>query len=267
MSLSKRIHRTASYLGLTALAGASGLLLLAQAGAGGAQPPKDGQTRTVRGVVERFTTAPKGEVDGCALDDRTWIHWPPHRADQVTALLVKGDRIRVTGRDETDKEGRSKFEAASITNLRTARSITLADDEPDARPKGPKGKKGKGRRGRRGEVTVLRGTVERFTTAPKGEVDGFKMDDGTWIHWPPHLADQTTGVFRKGDRVRVTGSLETGKRGETKFEARSIVNLRTEKSVVFDEGPDAANREERLRALERRLADLLREIKQARAQR
>src|SRR5262249_52523026 len=137
-----------------------------------------------------------------------------------------------------------------------------------------KGKKGE--RAPAGGVTVLRGTVERFTTAPKGEIDGFLMDDGTWGHWPPHLEGQAKGVFGKGDRVRVTGWWEAGKKGESKLEAQPAVNLRTDKSVLFDYRQGAipsaglgagASREERLRALERRLEDLLREIKELRRDR
>src|SRR5262249_26359959 len=37
------------------------------------------------------------------------------------------------------------------------------------------------------EFRTVRGTVKEFTTAPKGEVDGLILSDGTWVHWPPHL--------------------------------------------------------------------------------
>ena len=43
-----------------------------------AQPsPADGDLKTVRGKVETFTTAPRGEVDGAVLDDGTAVHCAP----------------------------------------------------------------------------------------------------------------------------------------------------------------------------------------------
>jgi hypothetical protein len=53
-----------------------------------AQPPGDSDSRTVRGRVQRFTTAPKGEVDGMVLDDGTVVHWPPHLENKVTAVVA-----------------------------------------------------------------------------------------------------------------------------------------------------------------------------------
>jgi hypothetical protein len=49
--------------------------------------------------------------------------------------------------------------------------------------------KGKGPKGPPpgAEVTTVRGTVRDFTNSPKGEVDGLRLTDGTWVHWPPHL--------------------------------------------------------------------------------
>ncbi len=122
-----------------------------------------------------------------------------------------------------------------------------------------------------GKTETIRGVVERFTTAPKGEVDGCILDDGTWVHWPPHLADRVAGLFVKKDRIRVTGRFETGPKGDTKFEAQTITNLRNDKSATLADGPGAvprldgkAEREERLRALERELRQLLEEIKRLR---
>lgn len=276
MLRNRQEHAVVSRAARVLLAGAgSALLLLALWQQIEAQPPGAGKAQTLRGVVERFTTAKKGEVDGCLLDDGTWVHWPPHLAEQVAPFLAKGDRIRVTGRTEIDKKGETKFEAETIINLRSNRSVFIDDDGP----KGPNGRKGeKGRKGRRpltGEATVLRGVVARFTTAPKGETDGFVMDDGTWVHWPPHLQDRVKEAFSKGDRVRVAGWWKTGKKGETKFEAQWIVNLRNDKSVRFDERAEmlqrpaaaGATRAERLRELERRLDALLREMKDLRGER
>ncbi len=60
-----------------------------------------------------------GEIDGAILDDGTVTHWPPHLADRFSALVARGDRIKVSGWTETGPAGDSHFEVQSVTNLRT----------------------------------------------------------------------------------------------------------------------------------------------------
>jgi hypothetical protein len=86
---------------------------------GKAQPPDRGATKTVQGTVRRSTTAPKGEIDGAVLEDGTVIHWPPHLADRFSAIVARGDRVKVSGRLEPGPAGDCHFEVQSVTNLRT----------------------------------------------------------------------------------------------------------------------------------------------------
>jgi hypothetical protein len=86
--------------------------------------------------------------------------------------------------------------------------------------------------GRRPRVAVadsrsVQGTIERLTVAPMGEVDGAVLDNGTVIHWPPHLADRFAAIVARGDRVNVSGLTATGPAGDTHFECQTIRNLRT----------------------------------------
>ena len=89
-----------------------------------------------------------------------------------------------------------------------------------------------------GDASTVRGKVERFTTAPMGETDGAMLDDGTWLHWPPHMQDRFANILSKGDQVRATGRTETGPAGDTHFEVQSVTNLRTN---AIAENPDYAN--------------------------
>src|SRR5438094_218692 len=119
MSMSATIRkRLTSSIRLAPLVAGCLLLLLVSA-QGRAQPPGTGDTSTVRGKVGRFTTAPRGEVDGAALADGTWLHWPPHLQDRFKDILKEGDRVRATGRTETGPAGDTHFEVQSVTNLRT----------------------------------------------------------------------------------------------------------------------------------------------------
>ena len=217
------------------------------AGESRAQGPRGGEERTVQGRVESLTTAPMGEVDGARLDDGTTIHWPPHLADRFGRVVGRGDRVRVTGRTETGPEGDSHFEVASATNLDNNRSVENDETPPPPPPGGPRRRPAPprppvGRRGPRpaeaSPTRSIEGRVESLTTAPMGEVDGARLDDGTTIHWPPHLADRFGRVISRGDRVRVSGRNETGPEGDTHFEVSSATNLQTRATVAGDQ-PDA----------------------------
>ena len=76
--------------------------------------------------------------------------------------------------------------------------------------------------------------VQSLTTAPMGEVDGAMLDDGTVIHWPPHLADRFRTVVARGERVQISGWMETGPDGDSHFEVLTATNLRTNASASND---------------------------------
>ena len=80
------------------------------------------------------------------------------------------------------------------------------------------------------------------------------LDDGTWVHWPPHLEGRFAKIAAKGDRVRATGFWETGPEGDTKFEVQTLANLTTDGNDLppADKAGKAGTREERLRRLEDR---------------
>jgi hypothetical protein len=96
------------------------------------------------------------------------------------------------------------------------------------------GSEGKAQPPDRGATKTVQGTVRRSTTAPKGEIDGAVLENGTVIHWPPHLGDRFSGVAVRGDRVRVTGWMEAGPEGDSHLEVRTITNLRTSASLEND---------------------------------
>ncbi|HVW39536.1 MAG TPA: hypothetical protein VHB99_19595, partial [Pirellulales bacterium] len=171
----------------------------------------------VRGTVERLTTAPKGEIDGAVLDDGTMLHWRPHLEDEFQAAVKVGDEVEAAGRTEIAPRGEEHFEVERLTNLRT-KAVAMNDDRRP--PKPPKGPKERGPRPGAEErrTTTIKGVVRSLTTAPKGETDGAILDDGTTLHWPPHLEVEFRNVAAEGDRVEATGSNERGKRGEARFE-------------------------------------------------
>jgi hypothetical protein len=136
----------------------------------------------------------------------------------------------------------------------------------------PPGKKDRGPKGPppNAEFLSRTGTVKEFTTAPKGEVDGLILNDGTWIHWPPHLGDRFSDLASKGDRIKAAGYMETGPKGDTKLEVSTLTNLRTKKSV---DNPDrrppadsdkAGSVEERIQGLQDQIDQLRQEVQRLR---
>jgi hypothetical protein len=141
-------------------------------------------------------------------------------------------------------------------------------------PKEKDKKDGPGAKEKDSEAVTASGSVREFTTAKKGDVDGFILSDGKWIHWPPHLSTRFADFVVKGDKVRVTGFMEMDKKGVTKVELATLTNLRTSKTV---ENPDrpmpatdrpiagrATDREARIRALEEQVEQLSQELKRLR---
>jgi hypothetical protein len=49
------------------------------------------------GMVQQFTRAPTGAVDGFVLDEGTTVHFPSYLARQVTDLVKEGSSVRVDG--------------------------------------------------------------------------------------------------------------------------------------------------------------------------
>src|SRR5882672_9746423 len=55
------------------------------------------QLPETRGIVQRFTLTPRGELDGFLLTDGTEVHLPPHVSDQLAPAVRPGDSISIPG--------------------------------------------------------------------------------------------------------------------------------------------------------------------------
>lgn len=77
------------------------------------------------------------------------------------------------------------------------------------------------------------GTVQRFTLAPGGELDGFLLADGTQVHLPPHLSADLAAAVRPGDQVAVRGYRLTA---APLIVAATVTDFQTNQTVV-DRGP------------------------------
>lgn len=220
---------------------------------------------TIRGTIRSLTTAPKGEVDGAVLDNSTTLHWPPHLQDTFKAVAAVGDRVEAAGQTETAPRGEVHFEVERLTNLHTG-AVAANRDSTAPGPRGPRGPMDPIDR----PAKDVSGVVRSLTTAPKGEVDGAILDDGTVLHWPPHLEGRFKAVAVVGDRVEAIGQTETDPGGQVRFEVERLTNRSTGASAQNDNPTSRpaharqADRQEKIRHLQRQLSQLERELDELR---
>jgi len=82
---------------------------------------------------------------------------------------------------------------------------------------------------------TVSGTLVGWRTNPHGEPDGFLLDDGTEVRFPPHRAGSVREIFRDGARVEATGE-RRGRRGEH-LHARILRDPASGASVAAHEAP------------------------------
>jgi hypothetical protein len=85
-------------------------------------------------------------------------------------------------------------------------------------------------------ITVM-GTIQSFSTAPNGEVNGCVLNNGNAIHWPSNLGQNVTGIAAIGDRIRVVGWRDLIAPASTRIQAQQITNLQTNVSVNLTATP------------------------------
>ena len=196
-------------------------ILLLSAARCPAQPPAAAEARSVEGKVQRYKTAPKGEIDGALLDNGSSLHWPPHLQDRFTNVVAEGARVRATGRTETGPEGDVHFEVDTVTNTQSNVSATNPDFGfgPPEPPWGPRG------RGRRGSSTSTR--VGAWTTAATPGRSAACCGDGSrrGKHGPWKSSESDNGTPRRnrwsGSGRRNIVALATAHAGSIQYRHQS----------------------------------------------
>ena len=55
------------------------------------------------------------------------------------------------------------------------------------------------------QLPALHGKVAQYDLTPRGDVDGLILQDGTEVHFAPHLGTQVVAILRPGDAVTIHG--------------------------------------------------------------
>lgn len=83
------------------------------------------------------------------------------------------------------------------------------------------------------QLPAIKGKVAQFLPTPRGDVDGFLLDDGTEVHVAPHLSAQLVFAVHPGDNVTIHGLKA---KAVAMVSAASVTNDASNVTVV-DAGP------------------------------
>jgi hypothetical protein len=85
------------------------------------------------------------------------------------------------------------------------------------------------------QLPETKGTVKQYTLAPRGDVDGLILADGTEVHFPPHLSAQIVFAVHPGDAVTIRGLKA---RALPLIDGASITNNSTHVMVINTDRPE-----------------------------
>ena len=68
-------------------------------------------------------------------------------------------------------------------------------------------------------MSTMVGRVKDLLKTPHGDVDGFLLEDGSQVHFPPYVGERVVKLIAPGESVEFKGRAETLPKGERVFEA------------------------------------------------
>jgi hypothetical protein len=158
-----------------------------------------------KGRVERFVVNPNGEIDGVILNgagETTFVHVPPHLSAAIEADIEIGDAIGVRG---VRPRGAGIIAAVALI---AADGRTIVDHGREH--KRAEESREQGRHPCRVKDAEAAGKVRLSLHAPKGELRGALLDDGSIVRLAPKQAHRFAGLLQPGAWLAVRGEgLET----------------------------------------------------------
>jgi len=158
-------------------------------------PPPGGaaEVTSIRGTVSQYLMNPDGLVDGLLLSDNTIVRFPPHMSQQLVQAVKPQDSVRVDGFFEFQ----GMIHATTITNANSQQSVVETPPSPQNPPPAPNPYA-------RQPMSVS-GIIKALTYAPRGQIDGAVLDNGTIVHVPPPVGMQYPSFFRVGASLAASG--------------------------------------------------------------
>lgn len=195
------------------------------AGAGYQQPAAS----TVEGSVAQYLINPRGDVDGLLLADNTIVRFPSHLSAQLIEAVKPQAMVKVEGFSAVA----GTIRATSITDKATGRSITDTPP-PGARPRPDEAAQ---------TPMNASGTIKALTHAPRGEVDGAILSDGTIVHFGPDNGMQFASLLAVGQPLAASGLGIANQYGK-RLEANAL-GASADKLQPLAAGPEPRGRKHR----------------------
>lgn len=76
-----------------------------------------------------------------------------------------------------------------------------------------------------GDASVAQGQVAQHRTAPRGEINGLVLTDGTIVTVPLHAGGELAALAAPGDTVRIEGNRHVTRHGQTHLRADTVTDL------------------------------------------
>jgi hypothetical protein len=158
-----------------------------------APPDRATQPTSIRGTVSQYMMNPDGLVDGILLSDGIIVRFAPQMSQQLVQTVKPQDSVSVDG----FIENQGTIHATTITNPASQQSVVDTPPSAQTPPPAP------GQEVRQSMSAT--GTVKVLTHAARGEIDGAVLDNGTIVHFPPHVGTQYGNLFQVGAPLAAAG--------------------------------------------------------------
>lgn len=154
------------------------------------------------GTFAQYILSPHGDVDGIMLQDGTVARFPPHAYTGQANALAKGDKVHIEGEVTNGPSGR----VVGHPLVKKGDVVLVARDAPPPSPGAPPPNGEPRPPGPREELALISGTgtIQSFSSDPRGNIDGVILSDGTVAHTGRKAHLDTLGL-KVGDNVTVTG--------------------------------------------------------------
>ncbi len=159
--------------------------------------------QTVDNVAHLIRTK-DGDIGGILLNSGTIVDTPTGHGDTLRAFLKKGDQIRVVGTFRGEWNGHRHIAARKIAI--SPRNGLVSSGDPDLKD----------------FIRAVDGVVDRYTTTPNGDINGFRLTNGMVIVTPLKDASRVHSVIRPGMNVHVEGVKVVGTRSGRRIVANRI---------------------------------------------
>jgi hypothetical protein len=153
-----------------------------------------------KGKVERFLTNPHGEIDGLVLNGKsgtTLVHVPPHMGVDIEDAIEPGEDISVRG---VRPRGCDMIAAVALI---ASDGHSIIDLGPDHKP--PHQSRKSPASGKHAKGLSVVGKVRISLHAPKGELRGALLGNGTVVRIGPKEAKRFRELLQPGASLAVRG--------------------------------------------------------------